>query len=179
MQGDDEAGYRIEFLSLLISVLPSEYNKTNNPEHIIDKMRRIKYLAKRNTKSNYIVDRPKISGSSISATMVNNRIVIVEPDEALELLLRTTLELQGYEVATEIEEDISPTLFIIDIDEEKMNLDLCKKLKKIYTNSKIIATSNIHNKSTILNSGADLYLPKPYELSGLLFWVTKLLDENL
>lgn len=179
LQGDDEAGYRIEFLSLLISVLPSEYNKTNNPEHIIDKMRRIKYLAKRNTKSNYIVDRPKISGSSIGATMVNNRIVIVEPDEALELLLRTTLELQGYEVATEIEEDISPTLFIIDIDEEKMNLDLCKKLKKIYANSKIIATSNIHNKSTILNSGADLYLPKPYELSGLLLWVTKLLDENL
>ena len=111
--------------------------------------------------------------------MVNNRIVIVEPDEALELLLRTTLELQGYEVATEIEEDISPTLFIIDIDEEKMNLNLCKKLKKIYANSKIIATSNIHNKSTILNSGADLYLPKPYELSGLLLWVTKLLDENL
>ena len=176
LQGDDEAERRVEFLSLLISVITSEHNKMLNAEHIIDKMRRIKYLAKQPAKSNYIVDRPKISGEISTTTTEPNKIVIIETDEALELLLRTTLELQGYDVTTEIEP--TPCLFIIDIDEERTNLDLCKDCKKMYPNAKIIATSNIHNKSTILDSGVDLYLPKPYELANLLRWVSKLIDNR-
>ena len=139
-------------------------------------MRRIKYLAKRPAKSNYIVDRPKLSGEGSATVIQNNKIVVIEPDEALELLLRTTLELQGYDVITELTQDITPNMFIIDIDDNKINLELCKNLKTMYANSKIIATSNIHDKSAILNTGADLYLPKPYELSNLLRWVTQLID---
>ena len=176
LQGDDEAERRIEFLSLLISVITCEYNKFNNPEHIINQMRRIKYLAKRPAKSNYIVDRPKLSGEGSATVIQNNKIVVIEPDEALELLLKTTLELQGYDVITELTQDITPNMFIIDIDDNKINLELCKNLKTMYANSKIIATSNIHDKSAILNTGADLYLPKPYELSNLLRWVTQLID---
>lgn len=176
LQGDDEAERRVEFLSLLISVITSEYNKHNNPAHIIDQMRRIKYLAKQPAKSNYIVDRPKIAGDSTSIISQTSKIVVIEPDEALELLLRTTLELQGYDVLTEINRETSPAMFIIDIDDKKINLELCKNLKTIYPNSKIIATSNLHDKSTILNTGADLYMPKPYELSNLLRWVAKLID---
>lgn len=176
LQGDDEAGRRVEFLSLLISVISSEYNKMSAPEHIIDQMRRIKYLAKQPAKSNYIVDRPKLAGDTSNISVQTNKIVVIEPDEALELLLRTTLELQGYDVLTEISKEIAPSMFIIDIDDEKINLELCKNLKTMYPNSKIIATSNLHDKSTILNTGADLYMPKPYELSNLLRWVAKLID---
>lgn len=176
LQGDDKAERRVEFLSLLISVIQSEYNKFNNPAHIIDQMRRIKYLAKQPSKSNYIVDRPKIAGDTPSVTTQTNKIVVIEPDEALELLLRTTLELQGYDILTEINRETTPSMFIIDIDEEKINLELCKNLKTMYPNAKIIATSNIHDKSTILNTGADLYMPKPYELSNLIRWVVKLID---
>ena len=176
LQGDDEAERRVEFLSLLISVISSEYNKFNNPAHIIDQMRRIKHLAKQPAKSNYIVDRPKLVGDTSNTTTQTNKIVIIEPDEALELLLRTTLELQGYDVLTEINRETAPSMFIIDIDDEKINLELCKNLKTMYPNTKIIATSNLHDKSTILNTGADLYMPKPYELSNLLRWVAKLID---
>lgn len=176
LQGDDEAERRVEFLSLLISVISGNYNKFNDPEHIIDRMRRIKYLAKRPAKSSYIVDRPKISGESFKTLNPVDKIIVIEPDEALELLLRTTLELQGYDVLTEINRATNPNMFIIDVDETKSNLELCTNLKQLYPNTKIIATSNLHDKSTILNTGADLYMPKPYELSNLLRWVAKLID---
>lgn len=176
LQGDDEAERRVEFLSLLISVITKEHNKMQNAELIIDKMRRIKYLAKQPAKSNYIVDRPKISGEISTTSTETNKIVVIEKDEALEILLRTTLELQGYDVSTNITTENNPCLFIIDIDEDHSNLELCKKLKNIYPNTKIIATSNIHNKSTILDAGVDLYLPKPYELGNLLRWVNKLIN---
>ena len=176
LQGDDEAERRVEFLSLLISVITKEHNKMQNAELIIDKMRRIKYLAKQPAKSNYIVDRPKISGEISTTSTETNKIVVIEKDEALEILLRTTLELQGYDVSTNITSENNPCLFIIDIDEDHSNLELCKKLKNIYPNTKIIATSNIHNKSTILDAGVDLYLPKPYELGNLLRWVNKLIN---
>ena len=52
-------------------------------------------------------------------------------------------------------------------------LELCKQIKtnKSFVNTKVIVTSNRHDKSTILNAGADLYLPKPYKLSALIKWV--------
>lgn len=173
LQGDEEAGIRIDFVSLLISVVSSEFCSYKNPEHVLHKMQRIKPLAKLPSKSNYIVDRPKISGQIENSPNINKKIVILENDSALELLLRTTLELQGYDVSTMIEEESIPAILIIDSGDNMDKLELCNKIKNnnLFVNSKIIVTSNHHNKSEILNSGADLYLPKPYELSVLIKWV--------
>lgn len=177
-RGDDEIGQRIEFVSLLLSVISSEFDTYTNSEHLINKMRRIKSLAKLPSKSNYIVDRPKLSGE-VDKLKYNNKIVILEKDNALELLLRTTLELQGYDVLTEVEENTIPAIFIIDTGDNMDKLDLCSKIKSntLFVNSKVIVTSNRHDKSTILNTGADLYLPKPYELSALIKWVEHFMNE--
>lgn len=179
LQGDDEAGRRIEFMSLLVSVISSEYDKYTNPEHLINKMRRIKNLAKLPAKSNYIVDRPKISGATNTQQSYNKKIVVLEKDSALELLLQTTLELQGYDVLTEIDNNIIPAIFIIDTGDNLDKLEIYEqiKLNPIFAHSKIIATSNKHDKTKILNTGADLYLPKPYELSNLIKWVEYLMKE--
>ena len=179
LQGDDEAGRRIEFMSLLVSVISSEFDSYTNPEHLINKMRRIKNLAKLPSKSNYIVDRPKISGTIETSLLYNKKIVVLENDSALELLLRTTLELQGYDVITEMDNDTIPAIFVIDSGDDLEKLSLYEKIKSnpIFVNSKIIATSNRHDKTTILNTGADLYLPKPYELSGLIKWVEYFMNE--
>ena len=58
-------------------------------------------------------------------------------------------------------------------------LDFCKKLREqtAFSSTKIIVTSIIHDKELILNSGADLYLPKPFELSHLVKWVKNFMDE--
>lgn len=179
LRSDDEAGQRVDFVSVLVSVISSEFDTYTNPEHLINKMRRIKPLAKLPSKSNYIVDRPKISGET-DKLVYNNKIVIFEKDEAMELLLRTTLELQGYDVMTEVENDTIPAIFIIDTGDNMDKLDLCSKIKanSLFVNSKIIVTSNQHNKSTILNTGADLYLPKPYEISSLIKWVEYFMKDS-
>ena len=39
--------------------------------------------------------------------------------------------------------------------------------------TKIIFSSSIHNKEEILSSGADLYLPKPYDINELIMWVER------
>lgn len=172
LKSDDEAGQRVEFVSLLIGVVSSEFDTYTNPQHLINKLRRIKSMAKLPSKSNFIVDRPKISGEGIGDTL-NREIIILENDSAMELLLRTTLELQGYDVLTELQETSVPALFIIDTGDNMDKLELCSKIKsnRLFANSKMIVTSNRHDKSAILDTGADLYLPKPYELSTLIKWV--------
>ena len=179
LRSDDEAGQRVNFVSLLISVISSEFDTYTNPEHLIHKMKRIKQLAKLPSKSNYIVDRPKISGETDRLIKYNNKIVILEKDEAMELLLRTTLELQGYDVLTEVEPETIPAIFIIDTGDNMDKLCLCEKIKSntLFSNSKVIVTSNQHNKSDILDAGADLYMPKPYEISSLVKWVEYFIKE--
>ena len=74
-----------------------------------------------------------------------------------------------------------PALFIIDAgDVEKRNgLNLCYKLKQEekFKNSKVIVTSIIHDKELVLNTGADLYIPKPYEITQLIKWVNEFVEE--
>ena len=54
-------------------------------------------------------------------------------------------------------------------------VDLCKKIKnlKFYQDAKIILTTIFHDKQTILKSGADLYLPKPYNIDTVINWVKR------
>ena len=71
------------------------------------------------------------------------------------------------------------SLIIIDNgkDKEGKGLDICKKIREKTTkNIKIIFTDTTHQKEQILNSGADLYLPKPYDLMELFQWIYKLSD---
>ena len=51
------------------------------------------------------------------------------------------------------------------------------KQKEELKNSKIIVTSIIHDKELVLNTGADLYLPKPYEIPQLIKWVDSFIKE--
>ena len=104
-----------------------------------------------------------------------NHIFIKEPDEALALLLRTTLELQGYDVTENIDAEceIQPDILILDSGDNLEGLSVCKTLraKSNFVNSKIIVTTTVHDKAAILDSGADLYLPKPYEITELIQWI--------
>lgn len=182
LQGDEFAGVRIPFLALSIGIVSSEFDKYNDPEKLLTKLNHIKSLAKLPAKSNFIVDRPKLSGgNSIRNYKFNNKIAVFEKDDALSLLLRTTLELQGYDVITTISEleQTSPSLIIIDSGNDMKGLEFCNKLKSTpqFANSKIIATSVYHDKTIVLNSGADLYIPKPYEITTIIKWVEYFINQ--
>ena len=185
LQGDEFAGKRADFAHFTISVITNENKTYSDNAEILNTLEQLNDMANTQDKSNYLIDRPKISGA-ITEKKYNNKILIYETDEALSLLLNTILNLQGYK--TEIMEEFrlpkdynEPALIIIDAGdlEKKNGLNLCYKLKQTqeYKNTKMIVTSIIHDKELILNTGADLYLPKPYEIPNLIKWVDSLVRE--
>ena len=187
-EGDNQAGRRSGFVYLTIGVVTNEFKKYTDIKNLLTDLASIHHLANLPNRSNYLMERAKISGKdAIYSNVYNNKIVIVEPDEAMKVLLKTILELQGYE-ATVIEngEDISiygnsPAVIILDAGhaDNLKGLKICKTLRENsdFNNTKIIVTSIFHDKELILNCGADLYMPKPYEISTLVKWIKVFIDE--
>ena len=98
----------------------------------------------------------------------------------MNILLKTILELQGYEIISDYASEV-PAVIIMDAGdiEEQKGLEICRKIRtdERFSKTKLIVTSIFHDKETILNCGADLYLPKPYELTNLIRWVATFVKE--
>ena len=176
LMGDRYAGMRVDFVSILIGGIIDNYETISSVDELLTRLLSIKKIAKIPSGSNYAIDRIKLAGeNSIVEPRVNTGIYIQEPDEALALLLRTTLELQGYDVIDNLDPKSAeqPGIIILDSGDDMSGLDLCQYLKNLenFVNTKIIVTTTVHDKTLVLNSGADLYLPKPYEISELIQWV--------
>lgn len=172
LDGDRKAGMRANFVSLLIGGILDNYESISGVDGLLEKLFAIKKIARIPSGSNYAIDRIKLTGeNSVIIPETNRSVYISEPDEALALLLRTTLELQGYEICETL--DNQPGIVILDSEDDMSGLKVCKDLKANlnFVNTKIIVTSTVHDKSAILNAGADLYLPKPYEISDLIRWI--------
>lgn len=187
LQGDEFAGKRANFVHFTISGISNENVMYRDSMHVLNSLNQLCSMADLPDKSNYIIDRPKISGeNSVSVNEYNINIYIYETDEALSSLLYTILNLQGYNAKIMDSYKLPqkseiPALFIVDAGdlEKKNGLNLCYKLKKdtAFAKSKIIVTSVIHDKELVLNTGADLYLPKPYEIPALIKWVDGFVKE--
>ena len=172
LDGDRKAGMRANFVSVLIGGILDNYESISGVDGLLEKLFAIKKIARIPSGSNYAIDRIKLTGeNSVIIPETNRSVYISEPDEALALLLRTTLELQGYEICETL--DNQPGIVILDSEDDMSGLKVCKDLKANlnFVNTKIIVTRTVHDKSAILNAGADLYLPKPYEISDLIRWI--------
>lgn len=188
MQGDEFAGRRSNFVHTTIGVVTNEFQKYTDTTGLLASLINIHNLANIPDRSNYLIERAKISAeNSVLLNTYNNKIVIIEPDEAMTVLLKTILELQGYEIiiAENYQKFYSnyekPAVIILDAGnaDNLKGLEACKLIREQseFANTKIIVTSIFHDKELILNCGADLYLPKPYELSSLIKWVKDFIDE--
>lgn len=195
LQGDEMAGRRAEFVFTTIGVVTNEFKEYTTPKEVLNALIQTHNLAKKPSGSSYAIERPKLSAAdSILAKEFNNKIWVLEEDEALSLLLSTTIDLQGYDVETLSNPQaigtltslggvfsIAPAVIIIDAGsvETMFGLDICKNLKtdERFASSKIIITSVLHDKEMVLDSGADLYLPKPYELLTLMHWIKTFVKE--
>ena len=187
-EGDDLAGRRSSFVHTTIGVVTNEFRKYTDVNSLLTSLVHIHNLANLPDRSNYLIERAKISGkNSVEENIFNNKIVVIEPDEAMKVLLKTILELQGYQT-TIIEHHegfenygSAPAVIILDAGsaDDLKGLVICKRLRENteFKNTKIIMTSVLHDKELILNSGADLYLPKPYELSNLVKWIGIFMEE--
>lgn len=195
LQGDEHAGRRSEFVFTTIGVVSNEFKKYATPQEVLNGLIQTHDLAKKPSGSSYAIERPKISASdAVSQKKFNNKVWVLEEDDALSFLLSTTIELEGYDVetlnntqtiGTLASSDISfstiPAVIVIDAGsaDTMLGLDICKTLKNDvrFSSSKIIVTSVLHDKELVLDSGADLYLPKPYELLTLMHWIKTFINE--
>ena len=176
LKSDRLAGMRANFVSVQIGGILGDYEHIPSVDGLIERLYSIKNSAKTPSGSNYIIDRVRLTGNKQDGNnSIANNIYIKEQDEALSLLLRTTLELQGYDVVEDLdmESSFQPAILIIDSGDNLEELDFCKKIKSSpnFVNSKIIVTTTMHDKSAVLDSGVDLYLPKPYEITDLIQWI--------
>lgn len=188
MRGDEFAGRRSNFVHTTIGVVTNEFIQYKDTTSLISALQQMHRMADLPSKSNYLIERPQISAEdAINENVYNNKILIIENDEAMKLLLTTILNLQGYEISTtdnldkkELSQN-QPAIIILDAGtlEEMNGLELCRQIKQDeqFNRTKIIITSIVHDKELVLSSGADLYIPKPFEIPNLIRWVELFIKE--
>lgn len=152
--------------------------------NIINNLNELMKLCEKSEKSTYIVDRAKLQGET-SKVEVKNKVLILEFDESLGYLLKNVCELNNLVAKTannysdflNIYEEFKPNVVVLDWgkDSQTKSLEYAKKIKN--DNIKLIFSSSFLNKKEILKAGADLYLPKPYEIDDVLNWIKKFLED--
>lgn len=176
LDGERLAGMSANFVSIQIGGIIEGFNLISSVDILLERLFETKKMAKVSIGSNYLIERVKLTAyDSIAEDLLNKKIYIHEKDESLKYLIRTTLELQGYDIQDEIDYETKnqPSIIIMDSEDDLSGLEVLRKIKTLqnFVNTKIIVTSAVYDKTAILKSGADLYLPKPYEISDLIKWI--------
>lgn len=187
MYGDDTPGRKIGLVSISIGIISNENKQITGLRQALHSLITVKRLAEETQTSSYVFDRPKITAeNSVEVKDYNAKLLIFEPDYALSFLLETEAKIRGLEVKTvsnteELTEDYIPSVIILDAGNVRdlQGIEICRNFKNDarFKNSNIIMTTVVHNKEAVLKSGADLYLPKPYEIPFIFEWVDRLMNK--
>lgn len=114
--------------------------------------------------------------------------LIVEDEEHIGELIRTNLQIEGYETiwtdsayeALQIAKQRSLDLIVLDVMlPDGSGIDICRKIKMIRNDIPILMLSALGQSADRikgLKAGADDYLPKPFDLEELLLRVHNLAD---
>ncbi|HNG18321.1 MAG TPA: response regulator [Candidatus Obscuribacter sp.] len=194
---------RVPLISIAVGIVSSTVRKFQSYVDVLTTARDYRYLAKQKQGSAWISDKNidecrtmmlqtlALEGESKEAEVPERttRILVVEPDGAMACLLQETLALEGYFVQVTSSADDAlelaryqphPDLILLESNLTGRKLDgwkLCRALKSDEELSKIwivMATSH-PDQSLALEAGADLYLPKPFDMPSLLSEVSLLL----
>ena len=201
-KGDLERGYlistgrggirrRIPLISIAIGIVDSTKRRFHSYVDVLTTARDARYLAKEKAESCYVVSQTESDTGRVE--MTSSKILVVEPDGAMACLLQETLSLEGYIVDVTASADDAlemckydphPDLVLLESNLTDRVMDgwkLCQKLKEDNELSKIwvvMATSH-PDQSRALEAGADLYLPKPFDMPSLLTEISQLLKKSL
>lgn len=185
-----KASRKAPLVSVNIGIGSSEHKKITDYKTALSIANNMKDLVKYQIGSGWLIDRPLISGEEdIQATGKKNYVLVVESDAALAYLLITTLEMQGYKVdatsnraeAIKLINATTPDLVLIDaVLPGDDGWEICSYIKgKVeLSRTKIIMATVLHDKEKAFSAGADLYIPKPYELMFLHKWISKLIQDS-
>lgn len=180
IQSDDNIKETKTGLMRLSVAIAKQNENKNEYRAILNNLYELVELCNIEKSSTYIVDRFKLKGEVLKK---EKSVLIYEPDGALSYLLKNVCEINNIKVQivstqeefSEIYRNYKPNLVVLDWgnSEKSENLALAKKIKK--DDIKLIFTSSYLNKKEILKTGADLYIPKPYEIDDIFYWIKKFL----
>jgi DNA-binding response OmpR family regulator len=182
---DERISRRVGLLSLSIGVITHAAPGMDTYQAVLHRAGELCELAQQGGGSHWISERLRLTGSSSGSNLPRARsVLVVESDAALAFLLKTTLEMQQYRVETVgSPQEVMPLLIdhafdmvLIDtfLEGEAASRDLCRHIKAENPALKILFVSTVHDRESALEAGADLYLPKPFELMSLLTWIDRL-----
>lgn len=188
----DNISRRVPLMSLSIGIASTQAQPMDSFLSLFNAAQQMKALARMNPGNSWQSDRLRLAGSQTNVESRKPGILVLETDAALAYLLKTTLQMEGYDVdvvsgpedARAIIQEKAPrhalNLVILDavIHHQESGLTLAGEIHAQYPEVRIICASSLHNRQRVLQAGADLYLPKPFELSSLFTWIHRLLQEG-
>ena len=183
---------RVPLVSISIGATAKGRRNFSSALEVLQVARDMRYLAKSKKGSDWVSDRLRLAANEASVKEQRIKILVVEPDASMSLLLKDTLEMEGYfvDVAHSTNEAWTminswhPELILLEVDVVSDGFDgwgLTRKIKQVpeLAGTWIIMTTKNPDHNKALESGADLYLPKPYELQVLFSEVRYLLRTRI
>jgi DNA-binding response OmpR family regulator len=183
---DERVSRRVGLLSLSIGIVSSQSHPYESYWAAYNGAIVMKNLARMKEGNAWISEKFQLTGTqAVVETGTRPRILLIESDAALAFLLKTTLEMENYEVdAVSTDDQVwdlmnarAYQLVLLDalINGEPLGWPICQELKARFPQVRVVFISTLHDRDRALDAGADLYLPKPFELVPLFSWIHRLL----
>jgi DNA-binding response OmpR family regulator len=191
---------RVPLISIAIGIVSSTRRRFQSYVDVLTTARDYRFFAKRRSGSCWVSDQmpgdvaagqaSKDTKAAKIASLQHRlpRILVVEPDGAMACLLQETLSLEGYAVqvtssaddALEMARHQQPDLVLLEsnlADRQMDGWELCRVFKRSeeLCNIWVVMATSHPDQSLALDAGADLYLPKPFDMPSLLSEVSYLL----
>ena len=186
---------RVPLLSLKVGIVSSRYRPFNSFQQAFTAATEMKNLARMSPGNAWVNERLRLTGSpEADMPLVHERtkrVLIIESDAALAFLLKSALEMQGFEAITvsnrndaqsalsqgDAEGRPAVDLVLMDaiIQDQRIGWEFCQQIKSVIPNIHVVFLSTLDARDEALAAGADLYMPKPFELVPLLLWIDQLL----
>ncbi len=121
---------------------------------------------------------------------MKNLIIIIDDDPAILLAFKKLLKKKNYEICTfsrwdQAEDELiskSPVLIILDMKiPATEGIALLKRIKLNFPEIPVVAMtafSNIFTEKEVLQTGADGYLTKPFEITSMLINIEKYIQHH-
>lgn len=182
---------RVPLISIAIGIVSSHTKRFQSYVDVLTTARDFRYMAKLSPGSNWAGDHMPQQTKQLKSEQPRSRILVVEPDGAMACLLQEILSLEGYTVevtnsaddALNLARDTHPDLILLESNLADRRMDgwgLCRVVKedKQLSSIWVVMVTSHPDQSLALESGADLYLPKPFDMPMLLSEVSLLLRRH-
>jgi CheY-like chemotaxis protein len=178
---------RVPLISIAIGIVSSTNRRYQSYVDVLTASRDNRYLAKREPDCVWVEDtgiQPQVHREHAA----RSTILVVEPDGAMACLLQEILSLEGYFVevtssandALDRARHMHPDLILLESNLADRRMDgwgLCRTIKETeeFGQTWVVMVTSNPDQSMALESGADLYMPKPFDMPSLLSEVSLLL----